>query len=217
MPDYTPTADIWAFLTAANNAAALASLGAASTTLPTFGATGIKFAGSTSGNATLLAPAVAGTASITLPGVTGTLAVLGANAFTGAQSITPPSNSATVLCVKNAAGTTRMACGGLNGADVYQAVYLGTNAASPSSTNYTIAGSNSNGNTYINSSATLSLLINDGAKMSINTTGIGFYSATPVARAAAITAPTGGATVDTECRAAVASIITAIKNIGITS
>lgn len=40
---------------------------------------------------------------------------------------------------------------------------------------------------------------------------VALYGGTPVPQASAITAPTGGATVDTECRAAVASILTAIK------
>lgn len=43
--------------------------------------------GSTSGTATLQTAAAAGTVTITLPTVTGTLAVLGANTFTGAQTL----------------------------------------------------------------------------------------------------------------------------------
>jgi hypothetical protein len=46
---------------------------------------------------------------------------------------------------------------------------------------------------------------------------IGLYGATAVAQAAAITAPTGGTTIDTQARTAISSIITAIKNIGITA
>ncbi len=48
---------------------------------------GIAFAGSTSGAATVKAPAVAGTPTITLPAVTSTLATLGANTYSGAQSL----------------------------------------------------------------------------------------------------------------------------------
>lgn len=54
-------------------------------------------------------------------------------------------------------------------------------------------------------------------KVQVNATGTGLNGVTPVAKASAITAPTGGATVDTEARAAVALVITAIKNIGITA
>ena len=46
-------------------------------TLPTFGGTGIRLAGSTSGNTTLLATAVAGTTTLTLPAVTGTIITSG--------------------------------------------------------------------------------------------------------------------------------------------
>jgi hypothetical protein len=44
-------------------------------------------AGSTSGSTILNAAAIAGSTTITLPGVTGTLAVLGANTFTGTQTL----------------------------------------------------------------------------------------------------------------------------------
>jgi len=46
---------------------------------------------------------------------------------------------------------------------------------------------------------------------------VGLYGVDPVARAGAITTPSGGGTVDAEARTAIGSIITAIKNIGITS
>ncbi len=67
----------------------LATLGANTfTSAQTFDATtGAIFPGSTSGNATVKAPAIAGTSVITLPGVTSTLATLGANVFTDAQRI----------------------------------------------------------------------------------------------------------------------------------
>ena len=46
---------------------------------------------------------------------------------------------------------------------------------------------------------------------------VGLYGVTPVARAAAIAAPSAGATVDTEARTAINAIRTALTNIGITS
>lgn len=48
-------------------------------------------------------------------------------------------------------------------------------------------------------------------------TTVGFYGVAPVTRAAAITAPTGGATIDNEARTAINAIRTALTNIGITS
>jgi hypothetical protein len=57
----------------------------------TFGSAGavgkLILAGSTSGSSILNAAAVAGSTTITLPGVTSTLATLGANTFTGAQTV----------------------------------------------------------------------------------------------------------------------------------
>lgn len=58
------------------------SLGVAGTAA---GALALK--GSTSGTATLQTAAAAGTVTVTLPAVTDTLAVLGANTFTGAQTL----------------------------------------------------------------------------------------------------------------------------------
>ena len=46
---------------------------------------------------------------------------------------------------------------------------------------------------------------------------IGLYGITPVIQASAITAPTGGATIDAEARTAINSIRTALTNIGITA
>lgn len=43
---------------------------------------------------------------------------------------------------------------------------------------------------------------------------IGMFGAVPVIQPAAIASPSGGATVDTECRAAVASLLTALRNLG---
>jgi hypothetical protein len=48
-------------------------------------------------------------------------------------------------------------------------------------------------------------------------TTAGLYGVAPVTRAAAITAPTGGATIDAESRTAINAIRTALTNIGITS
>ena len=47
----------------------------------------LAFKGSTSGTATLQTAAAAGAVTVTLPAVTDTLAVLGANTFTGAQTL----------------------------------------------------------------------------------------------------------------------------------
>ena len=49
---------------------------------------------------------------------------------------------------------------------------------------------------------------NSGSKVSL-------YGGTPALRANAITTPTGGATVDSECRTAVTSILTALRNLNI--
>lgn len=58
---------------------------------------------------------------------------------------------------------------------------------------------------------------NQGLKIcEASTDKIGLYGATPVVRASAITAPSGGLTIDAEARTAIGSIITAIKNIGVT-
>jgi hypothetical protein len=46
---------------------------------------------------------------------------------------------------------------------------------------------------------------------------VGFYNVEPVIRASAITEPVGGSSIDTEARVAINEIITALKNIGITS
>lgn len=46
---------------------------------------------------------------------------------------------------------------------------------------------------------------------------VSLYGETPVTQAAAITAPSGGATVDSQARTAINSILTALTNIGITA
>ena len=46
---------------------------------------------------------------------------------------------------------------------------------------------------------------------------VGFYGVTPVAKPATIAAPSGGATVDTQSRAAISSIITTLQSLGLIS
>jgi hypothetical protein len=46
---------------------------------------------------------------------------------------------------------------------------------------------------------------------------LGFFGATPVPQQGAITAPSGGATVDSQARTAISSMITEIKNLGLTA
>jgi hypothetical protein len=57
----------------------------------------------------------------------------------------------------------------------------------------------------------------DGLKIGTNATDlIAMYGATPLARQAAITPPSGGATVDSNARTAIGTIITALQKFGIT-
>ncbi len=63
----------------------------------------------------------------------------------------------------------------------------------------------------------LSLQTGATKRFRANATGIGLYDVTPVARAGAIAAPTGGALIDAEARTAINSIRTALTNIGLTS
>ena len=46
---------------------------------------------------------------------------------------------------------------------------------------------------------------------------LGVYGVTPIIQASGITAPSGGTTIDIQARTAINSLITAIKNFGITS
>ena len=56
-------------------------------------------------------------------------------------------------------------------------------------------------------SATVSLFVHTGGTA-------GFFGATPVDQATAITSPSGGTTVDTECRAAVGRVLTILSDLG---
>lgn len=46
---------------------------------------------------------------------------------------------------------------------------------------------------------------------------VGFFGANPVKKQAAITAPSGGATVDSQARTAISTIITTLQTLGLTS
>jgi hypothetical protein len=46
---------------------------------------------------------------------------------------------------------------------------------------------------------------------------LSFYGVTPIVQTGAITAPSGGGTVDSQARTAITSIINALKNMGITA
>ena len=50
-----------------------------------------------------------------------------------------------------------------------------------------------------------------------STEKLGFFGETPVAQQGAISAPSGGATIDSQARAAVSSVITALQNLGLTA
>lgn len=59
---------------------------------------------------------------------------------------------------------------------------------------------------------------NNGTKIGTQTTQkLAFYGVTPIVQQSAITAPSGGATIDSQARTAITSLITTIKNIGITA
>jgi hypothetical protein len=80
---------------------------------PTLGvatATSVGFSGSTSGTATLAAPAVAGTTTITLPSATGTLATLAGTETLTNKTLTSPTMTAPVLGTP-ASGTLTNATG----------------------------------------------------------------------------------------------------------
>lgn len=59
---------------------------------------------------------------------------------------------------------------------------------------------------------------NGGTKFGVSATEkLSFYGATPIVRQNAISAPSGGATVDTESRTAITTIINTIHNLGLTA
>lgn len=57
----------------------------------------------------------------------------------------------------------------------------------------------------------------NGQTFQNTSTKIGLFSATPTTQASKISDPSGGATVDTEARTAIASVIDAIENLGVSS
>lgn len=57
----------------------------------------------------------------------------------------------------------------------------------------------------------------NGMKIGNSSSKLSVYGETPVVQAGAISAPTGGATTDTEARTAINSIRTALTNFGITA
>ena len=56
-----------------------------------------------------------------------------------------------------------------------------------------------------------------GSKIGATGEKIGFLGHTPVVRQSAITAPTGGATIDSQARTAIGTIITVLQSFGLTS
>lgn len=72
-------------------------------------------------------------------------------------------------------------------------------------------------NTVSLKDSTLNLGSTTGTKIGATGDKVGFLGATPIARQASITNPTGGATVDAQARTAIGTIITILQSFGFTS
>jgi hypothetical protein len=76
----------------------------------------------------------------------------------------------------------------------------------------------SSGNIQMGDAIDITLNATTGTKIGTATTQkLGFYNKTPIVQPAAITAPTAGTTIDTEARAAINSIRTALTALGLTA
>ena len=74
-----------------------------------------------------------------------------------------------------------------------------------------------NGKLFFKEGLVIELGANTGTKLGSTGNKLGFLGATPIVRAGAITAPTGGATIDAEARTAINSIRTVLTNFGLTN
>lgn len=74
-----------------------------------------------------------------------------------------------------------------------------------------------NGKVYFKNGSTISLGVATGGIVGATGEKIGFLGHAPVARQSAITAPTGGATIDAEARTAINTLILVLKTFGLTS
>lgn len=75
-----------------------------------------------------------------------------------------------------------------------------------------------NKNIEIKDGVNIALKATTGTKIgTASTQKIGFFNATPVVQVSAISAPSGGTTIDTQARTAINSIRTALTNLGLTA